>query len=221
MQGKVRATAGKRRHRHADGHGSHDREGPLRDLPDSPYRLIFRWPEGVGQRAVGPALAEMEASLAPKWGEMWARLAKKFAQKSPRQVPRFMSRSATCGPTPSGSSSRSPTRAVAAVHYGGRIQVRELEYAQAAETLCGCFQNGLKVDWGPRLSHGVQKPRLTHTVCTRRGRHLVETETVTFQVTDDGYPRRSATGPFKARAAIRWRNMDGFEAQVAGRLLAR
>src|ERR1035438_6202399 len=111
MQGKVRATAGKRRHRHADGHGSHDREGPLRDLPDSPYRLIFRWPEGVGQRAVGPALAEMEASLAPKWGEMWARLAKKFAQKSPRQVPRFMSRSATCGPTPSGSSSWSPTRA--------------------------------------------------------------------------------------------------------------
>jgi|CZKI01.1.fsa_nt_gi hypothetical protein len=115
-----------------------------------------------------------------------------------------------------------PSRsAVAAVHYGGRIQVRELEYAQAAETLCGCFQNGLKVDWGPRLSHGVQKPRLTHTVCTRRGRHLVETETVTFQVTDDGYTRRSATGPFKARAAIRWRNMDGFEAQVAGRLLAR
>src|ERR1022692_5229966 len=68
-----------------------------------------------------------------------------------------------------------PSRsAVAAVHYGGRIQVRELEYAQAAETLCGCFQNGLKVDWGPRLSHGVQKPRLTDRKSTRlNSSHLV------------------------------------------------
>jgi len=50
---------------------------------------------------------------------------------------------------------------------------------------------------------------------------LVETETIAFQVTDDGYTRRSASGPFKARVAIRWRNRDGFEAQLAGRLLAR
>jgi inosine-uridine nucleoside N-ribohydrolase len=50
---------------------------------------------------------------------------------------------------------------------------------------------------------------------------LVETETIAFQVTDDGYTRRSAGGPFKARVAIRWRNMDGFEAQLAGRLLSR
>jgi inosine-uridine nucleoside N-ribohydrolase len=49
---------------------------------------------------------------------------------------------------------------------------------------------------------------------------LVETETIAFQVTDDGYTRRSAAGPFKARVAIRWRNRDGFEAQLAGRLLA-
>jgi inosine-uridine nucleoside N-ribohydrolase len=48
---------------------------------------------------------------------------------------------------------------------------------------------------------------------------LVETETVSFQVTDDGYTRRSPTGPFKARVALRWRNRDGFEAQLAGRLL--
>jgi inosine-uridine nucleoside N-ribohydrolase len=50
---------------------------------------------------------------------------------------------------------------------------------------------------------------------------LVETQTVGFQVTDDGYTRRSTAGPFPARVAIRWRNMDGFEAQLAGRLLAR
>lgn len=50
---------------------------------------------------------------------------------------------------------------------------------------------------------------------------LVETETVSFQVTDDGYTRRSASGPFKARVALRWKNLDGFEAQLAGRLLGR
>ena len=50
---------------------------------------------------------------------------------------------------------------------------------------------------------------------------LVETETIAFQVTDDGYTRRSPAGPYKARVAIRWKNMDGFEAQLAGRLLGR
>ncbi len=49
---------------------------------------------------------------------------------------------------------------------------------------------------------------------------LVETEAVSFDVTDDGYTRRSATGPFHARVALRWKNRDGFEAQLAGRLLA-
>jgi inosine-uridine nucleoside N-ribohydrolase len=48
---------------------------------------------------------------------------------------------------------------------------------------------------------------------------LVETETIRFQVTDDGFTRRSADGPFRARVAIRWKNRDGFEAQLAGRLL--
>jgi inosine-uridine nucleoside N-ribohydrolase len=49
---------------------------------------------------------------------------------------------------------------------------------------------------------------------------LVEVETISFEVTDKGYTRRSATGPFRARVAIRWKNRDGFEAQLAGRLLA-
>jgi inosine-uridine nucleoside N-ribohydrolase len=49
---------------------------------------------------------------------------------------------------------------------------------------------------------------------------LVETETIRFSVTDDGFTRRAADGPFSARVAIRWRNMDGFEAQLAGRLLS-
>lgn len=48
---------------------------------------------------------------------------------------------------------------------------------------------------------------------------LVETETVRFDVTDDGFTRRSPTGAFRARVALRWRNLDGFEAQLAGRLL--
>jgi inosine-uridine nucleoside N-ribohydrolase len=48
---------------------------------------------------------------------------------------------------------------------------------------------------------------------------LVVTETDSFDVTDDGYTRRSSTGPYKARVAIRWKNKDGFEAQLAGRLL--
>jgi inosine-uridine nucleoside N-ribohydrolase len=50
---------------------------------------------------------------------------------------------------------------------------------------------------------------------------FVETQAISFQVTDDGFTRRSPDGPFKARVAIRWRNMDGFEAQLAGRLLTR
>lgn len=49
---------------------------------------------------------------------------------------------------------------------------------------------------------------------------LVETETVAFDVTDDGFTRRSAAGPFRARVALRWKNRDGFEAQLAGRLLS-
>jgi inosine-uridine nucleoside N-ribohydrolase len=49
---------------------------------------------------------------------------------------------------------------------------------------------------------------------------LVETETIRFDVSDDGYTRRSANGHFSARVAIRWRNRDGFEAQLAGRLLS-
>ncbi len=50
---------------------------------------------------------------------------------------------------------------------------------------------------------------------------LVEIETISFDVTDAGYTNRSAAGPFKARVAIRWKNMDGFEAQLADRLLNR
>jgi inosine-uridine nucleoside N-ribohydrolase len=49
---------------------------------------------------------------------------------------------------------------------------------------------------------------------------LVEIETIRFQVTDDGYTRRAKDGPFVARVAIRWKNLDGFEAELAGRLLA-
>jgi inosine-uridine nucleoside N-ribohydrolase len=48
---------------------------------------------------------------------------------------------------------------------------------------------------------------------------LVETETIPYAITDDGFTRRSASGPLRARVAIRWKNLDGFEAELAGRLL--
>jgi inosine-uridine nucleoside N-ribohydrolase len=48
---------------------------------------------------------------------------------------------------------------------------------------------------------------------------LVEIETVTFQVTDDGFTRRSATGPLHARVALRWRDLPAFKAHLAHRLL--
>ncbi len=50
---------------------------------------------------------------------------------------------------------------------------------------------------------------------------LVETEAISFAIADDGFTRRSPDGPFKARVAIRWKDRDAFEAQLAGRLLAR
>jgi len=49
---------------------------------------------------------------------------------------------------------------------------------------------------------------------------LVEVETISFQVTDDGFTRRDPKGPFHARVAMHWKNRDGFEALLAGRLLA-
>ena len=50
---------------------------------------------------------------------------------------------------------------------------------------------------------------------------LVETETVSFDVTDDGFTRRSAHGPYKARVALRWKNLAGFEDHLTGRLLGK
>lgn len=49
---------------------------------------------------------------------------------------------------------------------------------------------------------------------------LVGVESIRFDVAADGLTYRSATGPFRARVALRWKNEDGFEAQLAGRLLA-
>jgi inosine-uridine nucleoside N-ribohydrolase len=49
---------------------------------------------------------------------------------------------------------------------------------------------------------------------------LVEVESIPFSVTDDGYTKRDPAGPYRARVAIRWKNRDGFEAQLAGRLLS-
>ena len=50
---------------------------------------------------------------------------------------------------------------------------------------------------------------------------LVETATVQFEVTDDGFTRRSTHGTLKARVALRWKNLPAFEDQLAKRLLGR
>ena len=50
---------------------------------------------------------------------------------------------------------------------------------------------------------------------------LVEVETVSFAVTDDGFTRRSPNGPFKARIALRWKDLPAFENQLTARLLAK
>jgi hypothetical protein len=50
---------------------------------------------------------------------------------------------------------------------------------------------------------------------------LVETETVEFDVTNDGFTRRSVHGPFKARVALRWKNLPAFEDHLAERLMTR
>jgi inosine-uridine nucleoside N-ribohydrolase len=48
---------------------------------------------------------------------------------------------------------------------------------------------------------------------------LVEVETISFNVTDTGYTLRDPKGPFKARVAIRWKNLAAFEDQLTERLL--
>jgi inosine-uridine nucleoside N-ribohydrolase len=48
---------------------------------------------------------------------------------------------------------------------------------------------------------------------------LVGTETVRFEVTDDGYTRRSDLGAFTARVALRWADLPGFEEHLRSRLV--
>jgi inosine-uridine nucleoside N-ribohydrolase len=48
---------------------------------------------------------------------------------------------------------------------------------------------------------------------------LVEIETVSFDVTDDGFTRRAANGSLKARVALRWKNLNAFQDQLAKQLL--
>jgi hypothetical protein len=50
---------------------------------------------------------------------------------------------------------------------------------------------------------------------------LLEIETVSFAITDDGFTRRSANGPLKARVAMRWKDLRAFKDQLATQLLAK
>ncbi|MET0263814.1 MAG: nucleoside hydrolase [Rariglobus sp.] len=47
----------------------------------------------------------------------------------------------------------------------------------------------------------------------------VETETVRFQITDDGFTVRDEAGPYTARVALRWRDLDAFHNDLTERLL--
>jgi inosine-uridine nucleoside N-ribohydrolase len=50
---------------------------------------------------------------------------------------------------------------------------------------------------------------------------LVGIETLTFNVTDDGFTRVDPRGPFKARIATTWKGQAAFEEDLADRLLQR
>jgi inosine-uridine nucleoside N-ribohydrolase len=79
-------------------------------------------------------------------------------------------------------------------------------------------QNWMKCDFFATRSTTLFDCVAVYLACTEK---RVEVETISFDVTDDGFTRRSAGGPFKARVAIRWTDRDGFEGQLADRLLAR
>ena len=48
---------------------------------------------------------------------------------------------------------------------------------------------------------------------------LVEIETVDFNVTDDGFTRRAPAGPYRARVALRWKDLAAFQEHLSRRLL--
>ncbi|MEI8309435.1 MAG: nucleoside hydrolase [Verrucomicrobiota bacterium] len=48
---------------------------------------------------------------------------------------------------------------------------------------------------------------------------FVETETVRFRITDDGFTVRDEAGEFSARVALRWKNLPGFHDHLTDRLL--
>jgi inosine-uridine nucleoside N-ribohydrolase len=48
---------------------------------------------------------------------------------------------------------------------------------------------------------------------------LVETETVRFSITDDGFTVRNDEGPFSARVAMSWKNLAAFHDHLTARLL--
>ncbi|MBE2213992.1 MAG: nucleoside hydrolase [Opitutaceae bacterium] len=48
----------------------------------------------------------------------------------------------------------------------------------------------------------------------------VDVESVRFRISDDGMTVRDAAGPLRARVALRWKDLPGFEHDLAARLLA-
>jgi len=48
---------------------------------------------------------------------------------------------------------------------------------------------------------------------------FVETETLRFKITDDGFTVREESGPHTARIALRWRDLQGFHNHLTRRLL--
>lgn len=89
-------------------------------------------------------------------------------------------------------------------------------------TLVSCYcafapnQNWMNCDFCATRSTTLYDPVAVYLSYSEE---LVEVERISFDITDDGFTRRAPGGPYSARVAIRWRNRDGFEAQLAGRLL--
>jgi len=80
-----------------------------------------------------------------------------------------------------------------------------------------------RVSWMPCDFFAIRSTTLFDCVAVylAYSEEWVETETISFEITDNGFTRRSDKGPFKARVALKWKNLAAFEDHLAKRLLAK
>ena len=77
-------------------------------------------------------------------------------------------------------------------------------------------QNWMKCDFFAERSTTLFDCAAVYLACSET---WVTTEVLRFDVTNDGYTRRTADGRFQARVAMRWRNLDGLEELIKSRLV--